>query len=186
MSHVLARLKANDAGEQAAFWRAHRPTVAAIARDILGRGDEADDLADEVLVDFLYNVVHRIEHEEAIKSYLRLMTVRRAFRRKRREDRTRPLVVERKSEADHEDAVGLQLLMPRLERCLQVLTPKARQALTLRFRGEMTNEHIGTIVGGSKQYIGRLLTKSLAALRACIEKEGVEHGGESSPASPSK
>jgi DNA-directed RNA polymerase specialized sigma24 family protein len=57
-----------------------------------------------------------------------------------------------------------------LDRCLTHLTDKARQVLRLKYTEQWTNEHIGQIVGGSKQYIGRLIRQSLELLRSCIEK----------------
>jgi RNA polymerase sigma factor (sigma-70 family) len=175
---MLSRLKANDANEQASFWRQHRPGVLALARRVLGPTSEAEELADEVLVDFLYVAVHRIDHEEAIRNYVRLMTVRRALRRSKRRRKQTPFGEAHFAAPNDPDELTFKLMMPRLEGCLEGLTPKARQALTLRYRGEMTTEHIGKIVGGSKQYIGRLLTKSLEALRGCIDAKEVEHAGE--------
>ena len=37
---------------------------------------------------------------------------------------------------------------------------------------ELSNEQIGRSIGGSKQYIGRLIRNSLEALRICIETKG--------------
>jgi RNA polymerase sigma factor (sigma-70 family) len=62
-------------------------------------------------------------------------------------------------------------MLPRLEECLEKLTPKARQVLALRYGAEHTNEQIGSLLGGSKQYIGRLIAQCLEKLRRCLEQQ---------------
>jgi RNA polymerase sigma factor (sigma-70 family) len=69
-----------------------------------------------------------------------------------------------------EESAWARALLPRLEDCLGELSPKAQRVLRLRYRKELTNERIGSLVGGSKQYIGRLIRQSLRALRKCLER----------------
>jgi DNA-directed RNA polymerase specialized sigma subunit len=54
--------------------------------------------------------------------------------------------------------------------CFKKLTEKAQKVMVLRFDADLTTEAIGKIVGGSKQYIGRLITQSLEAMRNCLER----------------
>src|SRR5687767_15984165 len=114
--------------------------VVAIAAHILGPGAAAEDLADEILVDFLFGAVHRISHERAIESYLRLMTVRRALRRSHQEKKT-VSAVQPEEAVEDQDAIELRTMLPRLALCLAKLTPKARNALRLRYQNELTTEH---------------------------------------------
>ena len=71
-----------------------------------------------------------------------------------------------------EQSIWVGQMMPRLDGCLEGLTPKAREVLKLRFSTDLTNEVIGEMVGGSKQYIGRLIKESTDKLRTCLDKKG--------------
>ena len=68
-----------------------------------------------------------------------------------------------------EEMAHWQALAPFLDGCLEKLTPKARQALRLKYGQQMNNVKIGQMLGGSKQYISRLVIDCLHALRRCIE-----------------
>lgn len=123
------------------------------------------------MTDFIFKYVHRLSREEAIDSYLRLMAVRRAMRLRDLRARIAPPDLTASIEhAPADETAGWAQLVPRLPLCLDKLTPKARQAIRLRFQGELTNETIGDLIGGSKQYIGRLLKQSLSTLRDCLER----------------
>lgn len=169
---MLEQLKSGDAGAQARWWKRGRPAVRAICAHILGAGPEAEDLADEVMTDFLFKYVQQLSREEALESYLRLMAVRRALRARELRRRTIFQELPQKSEDRPlpDEVAGWAQLVPRLPDCLGKLTPKARQAIRLRFQADLTHENIGGMIGGSKQYIGRLLNQSIRALRDCLER----------------
>lgn len=63
------------------------------------------------------------------------------------------------------------VLLPSLDECLDGLKPKAREVIRLKYGEDFANERIGGLVGGSKQYIGKLLRQSLAKLRECLERK---------------
>lgn len=155
------------------IWKGHRPEVRRICRSILSNADEADDVADSVLVDFLFGHLQELRRTDAIGPYLRLMAARRALQRKRR---SREVVasIDVPQDALGEEAAERAVLSERIEECAHVLTPKARTVLRLRFAGDLTAEKIGELVGGSKQYIGKLITKSCALLRECVAKHREE------------
>jgi RNA polymerase sigma factor (sigma-70 family) len=122
-----------------------------------------------------------------MKTYLRLMAARKAV--KVRASLNQPIYSNMDRYLENldyttEERVGHKLLLPRLDECLSMLTPKAQQVLKLRYHGEMTNENIGNLLGGSKQYIGRLISQCLRKLKKCLQKkprnpaeEGQETGG---------
>ncbi len=168
---VLQRLRSGDPATIEDFWHQERPRVRALCVKVLGPGPDAEDLADEVLVDVMFVRVHSIQHTRALRTYLRLMAVRRAQRRHSRrngQDPTDNLVDNESTPAD--DIASDRVLLERLPQCLAQLTPKAQDALRLRYQGELTTEAIGRLLGGSKQYIGKLLKKSQQALRICLEQ----------------
>ncbi len=166
----LRRLVAQEPDAQKAFWQAYRPLVLPICVHVLGDRSQAQDITDEVMIDFIFDAVHRLRSEQAALAYLRLMAARRAIRYR---DRRRGEVDQAEQLIDlgqaPDEAAQVNLLLPKLEVCMEKLTPKARKALRLRFVAELTNERIGQMIGGSRQYIGRLITKSLSALGRCIE-----------------
>lgn len=171
----IPALKQGSTDAQNAFWRAHHGDVHAICCGVLGRGADAEEVADGVLSDFLFKYVHRLETPAAARSYLRLMAVRRSIRRRERRDRqsgSEPDVLADQARLTAEERANYALLLPRLGHCMEELTPKAQEVLRLRFRSELTNQKIGGLVGGSKQYIGRLIKRSLEILRGCLESSG--------------
>lgn len=170
----LEALKRGDPEAQERLWTLHWDRVYATCARILGYGADASDVATDIVHDFLFTYVQNIEHERAIVSYLRLMATRRSLRRRRGADRHRELVPESVVDEDARGAdvaAHTQLLLPRLSDCLEELTPKAQQVLKLRFAGELTTERIGQLVGGSKQYIGKLIRQSTEKLRVCLESK---------------
>lgn len=176
MARIDTSIAQGDPALRPALWKTLHPDVRQVCAKVLGPGPDADDVADSVLVDFLYRYAERLESTAAARSYVRLMAMRRAVRYARRRDRLEPVEEERVATeppaVSAEERADVQRMLPRLERCLEELKPKARVVLQLKFEGELTNERIGGQVGGSKQYIGRLITKSLGLLKKCLEKAG--------------
>lgn len=166
----LDGLRARDEETLRGVWARERPRLRALAALVLGPGPAADDLADEVLVEVLFYRVQNLRHDAALSSYLRLAVTRRAVRaRKRRAlEVSDARLAEQGAPGPDEHAVTADLLR-RLPACLKALTPKAQDALRLRHQADLTQEAIGALIGGSKQYIGRLLKQSQRALRACLE-----------------
>lgn len=173
----LARLKARDPAAQARFFRAHRGRVEALCARVLGHGADAVEIATDVIGDFLFQYVDGVESPRAVATYLKLMATRRSLRWIKTRGKS--------DEVGDDDAVDpgrdpsgdqaadqriwAQQMMPRLDGCLEHLTPKARDVLKMRFATDLTNEAIGEIVGGSKQYIGRLIKESTEKLRKCLD-----------------
>jgi RNA polymerase sigma factor (sigma-70 family) len=161
------------------FWLRERPIVQGICARVLGDGPEASDVTDAVMVDFMFDCVKRLANAATMGAYLRLMAARRAIRR--RDQKSKNVASELHAQADESrgdpaQAVHLAKAASALEECLEKLTPKAREAVRLRYSGELTQSEIGALVGGSKQYIGRLLSQSIEKLRGCLGAAGFEIG----------
>jgi RNA polymerase sigma factor (sigma-70 family) len=174
----LARLKARDRQAQARFYNNFRERVQAVCQRVLGSGPDAADVATDVIGDFLFQYVDGVESPRAVTTYLKLMATRRSLRWLRRGERSEEVAddtpADGEARPDHanDQAIWVGQMAPRLSGCLEHLTPKAREVLKLRFSTDLTNEAIGDIVGGSKQYIGRLLKESTEKLKLCLEKQG--------------
>jgi len=172
----LASLKARDRAAQARFYAAYRERVEAICRRVLGGGSDAADIATDVLGDFLFQYVDGVESPRAVTTYLKLMATRRSLRWLRRGDRSDEVGDDLPETAGQEPAspdqsIWIAQMTPRLGGCLEGLTPKAREVLRLRFSTDMTNEVIGELLGGSKQYIGRLIKESTEKLKTCLDRQ---------------
>lgn len=171
---LLRGLQQQDSSCQLQFWNSYWTKVYTICVRVLGRGADATDLAVDILTEFMDTRMHDLEKASSMSAYLRLMAVRRALDLKKNRARASALTydIDDKSSISPEDHAVVTTLMPRLENCLPNLTVKAQQTLRLKYVEQWSNERIGTLVGGSRQYIGRLIKQSLNLLRSCIEKGG--------------
>lgn len=169
---LIDGLRACEPSAQHTFWASSWAEVYTICVSILGAGPDANDTAVDVLTDFIFKYVQNLSDSRAAHAYIRLMSVRRSLRRRARlkelyEHRYEEIPDTKTVCAD--EAAEKALLLPRLRECLSQLTPKAQQVLKLRFGEELKNEQIGSLLGGSKQYLGRLIRRSLELLRKCLE-----------------
>lgn len=169
---MLEGLCKRDSNAQKLFWDKYWPRVYAICARILGRGTDATDLAVDLLTEFIDIRVQKVENPAAMCGYIRLMAVRRAldFRKKRNRFSSMDYETGDKSSLSPEEEAMLNSMMPRLKHCMNKLTEKARKAVLLKYTEQWSNERIGDILGGSRQYIGRLLKQSEELLRKCVEK----------------
>jgi RNA polymerase sigma factor (sigma-70 family) len=169
---LLEHLKGGQEEARQLFWKRSWDDVYAVALNILENSPDATELAVDVLSDFLFDYVHKITCANSVQSYLRVVTMRRSLRflKKKRASSSRGLeeLVDIDSKSPEESAYYAGLL-PKLNQCMDQLTPKAQRVLRLRYQSEFTNESIGSLVGGSKQYIGRLITRSISLLRDCLK-----------------
>jgi RNA polymerase sigma factor (sigma-70 family) len=168
----VGRLQAQDPVTQGRFFDGAWPEIYALCAGILGHNPDAVEVATDVLCDFVFERVGQLERPEALRAYLRLMATRRALRARDRRGAHEPLsesLVEEEGVTQEEKAMWAKI-NPRLRECLGRLGPKAQKVMYMRFSSELTNDRIGAAVGGSKQYIGRLIQKSLSILRACLER----------------
>lgn len=146
----------------------------AVCAHVLHDRVRAEDLAEDVLMDFAFEHVDRVEHPRAVPSYLRLMAVRRARRIKQKQNRHEEVSPERTSGVDEERALVTAIDAPArkacLSRCIDAQDKKARTMLRLRFYNERTVTDIGREMGVSKQYVSRIMRRALDALRGCVSR----------------
>lgn len=150
------------------------PRLAAVCTHVLKDPALAEEIAEDVWMDFVFDSIQRVEQPEAIGTYLRVMAVRRCVRVRERRMRHEELGERSRAGSDPEGEVISALDWPdrrlSLEACLGLLSARARQILRLRFHLDQTQETIGESLGFSKQYAGRVLKRSLEALRVCLEE----------------
>ncbi len=171
--HLIAGLKDNQDWAKECFWSRYEREIQLICARVLGPGPDAVDTAVDVLIEFMFDAVHRLSHPKALRSYLRLMAVRRCYRRQQEQCKYRDTntdLLNDDSGRDPETETEFRRMMEGLNHCLGTLTPKAQQIMRLRYGRQITNEQIGGLVGGSKQYIGRVIRKSLGLLKVCLDQ----------------
>jgi RNA polymerase sigma factor (sigma-70 family) len=170
---VLRRLQDRDAVTQEEVWRSQRSRLRAIALSILHSSEEADALVSDLFTDFFYRHVNTVRSSRAIPAYLRIMAVRRARRRVGRDRRQVPMETEFPGEDPlprNADRIDRNIWSRWLAECLSGLGEKARRVLRMHYGHEMSYAGIAGELGGSKQAVGKMVQKSLAALRRCLEK----------------
>ncbi len=114
---LVAGLKGGEARAQQASWDRYWPEVYAICAQILGGGADATDTAVDLLTDFMVDYVNRLSHPRALRSYLRLMAVRRSLRRREKRSVMEYVDTDRLGDeqaVDPEEAAGYAVLAPRL------------------------------------------------------------------------
>jgi RNA polymerase sigma factor (sigma-70 family) len=126
----------------------------------------------------MFTHVHNLTEARAAKAYLRLMAIRRSLREKKKRS-TENFIgdIEELISPDHapDKEAEQNILLSVLEKCLRILSPKAMAVIRLKYTAQLTNEKIGQTVGGSKQYIGRLISNSLKLLKKCVQKGAVDN-----------
>ncbi|MBN2525312.1 MAG: sigma-70 family RNA polymerase sigma factor [Deltaproteobacteria bacterium] len=176
-AEMVAQLRQGNSDTRQRFWEESFDAVLAICSRILGSGPQSIDVTTDLLNDFLFHYVQNLKNPHGAWSYLKLMAIRRAVRERQRMMTGEPFDDQQMDYPGGEmDDVETTVLLPKLNQCLALLTPKAQSTVRLKYRQGMSNEQIGHVVGGSKQYIGRLLTQSLAALRECLQRKAVANG----------
>lgn len=157
---------------QQQFWKTYWNEVYGICYHILRDRVRANDIAVDIMTDFLFEYSQRLDHPGATQSYLRLMAVRRSSRQRQRMSECDSLDEHSAGlpHIDDSESSHARIMVPRLENCLGELSDKAQQALRLRFREDLPFENIGCLLGGSKQYINRLVHQSLVSLKDCLER----------------
>lgn len=80
-----------------------------------------------------------------------------------------------------EESIGIE---PELEKALEVLDQRARGLVALRFGGDLTGPEIAALTGLSLANVQQIISRSLRALRAELERIGSARVQEDSGPSP--
>ncbi len=175
---ILARLRAREPGAQKELRRAVLPRLVATCARLLSSASCAEELAEDLWNDFLLLHVERLRHASAIHAYLRMMAVTTCRRRNTRAERFADLADAQgaaEASVDPEsmlsEAVETRRRQARLAQCLSRLAPRPRALVRMRFSHGLTQEAIGERMGVSKQYVGKVLAKTLDSLRKCMEAQ---------------
>lgn len=171
---ILERLRARDVETQLWVHQRYGPQVRAACEHLLDDTITAEQASVDIMTDFLFVHVDRMRSANAIGAYLRMAAVRRCVRIRelqKRHDDIGDLVPS--TDENQEDlllgAMDNQAPIVKMLDCLQHLQQKPQRMLRLRFGHGQTLEGVGQSLGVSKQYVSRVINKSLKALRRCME-----------------
>jgi RNA polymerase sigma-70 factor (ECF subfamily) len=164
---LLEALRANSGGAWLAFYDRYAGYVLSVLRKVMGPDRELEDLVQEVFARALEGV-HRVQSAEALKAWLRSLTVftARSTLKRRRWRRWLPLGDPNSDDDDGaipfpatQDAIEERLMLKRIKSLLDTLPVDDRIALSLRLfeQLELTEvaEACGVSLATAKRRIAR-------------------------------
>ncbi len=180
---LVLRLKAGDARALEALMQDHGGRLRLIARRILGRADEADDVVQDAFV-ALWRQADRLEAGRGpVGAYLTRIVVNRSIDRARRARLLRFIGLDTAPDP-HDDAPGPEAVaLARSEvaavmRDLQALPPRQRAAILLASGDEPSTAAIADVMNLSVGATEQLLVRARRTLRlramARLNQEGAD------------
>jgi RNA polymerase sigma-70 factor (ECF subfamily) len=155
--------------------RHHRPLRAFCAR-MLGNAGHADDAAQDVLLE-VWRSCARYEGQGRLRAFLLTCARNRCLRSAR--DRPPPRELGDQSAAapaDQLDALLAAERRRRIDRALERLAPKLREAIALRFSGGLEYREIADLIGKPEETIRSRVFLGLKRLRAWLGHEHEDAG----------
>ena len=176
-TELLARLKRREGSAQLALRQRALPRITATARHYLKDDLRAEEMAEDIWVDFVLKYVDNLQHGRAIDRYLHMMTVSRCIRFNqflRTLDPVSPCTQDPSEPAGENieseiiDAIDQPAVLSRLHACLESLAARKQRMVRLRFFQGETFSAIGQAMGISRVYAGRVVQESMSQLLRCM------------------
>ena len=179
-SEIDALLPAVARGDDAAFARLYdllAPRVFGLARRVLRDPAQAEEMAQEVLVE-VWRTASRFDTERGSGlSWVLTIAHRRTVDRVRSEQASTDRmhrVAAASAEVPYDevaDQVGTRLERQQVRRCLDGLTPLQKEAITLAYYGGHTYREVATLLGAALPTIKTRMRDGLIRLRDCLSVE---------------
>jgi len=179
-SEIDALLRAVARGDDAAFARLYdllSPRVFGLARRVLRDPAQAEEMAQEVLVE-VWRTASRFDTERGSGlSWVLTIAHRRTVDRVRSEQASTDRmhrVAAASAEVPYDevaDQVGTRLERQQVRRCLDGLTPLQKEAITLAYYGGHTYREVATLLGAALPTIKTRMRDGLIRLRDCLSVE---------------
>lgn len=160
----------------------YESTVAGVVVGMLGRGDEADDVGQEVFVRF-YRSMARFRGDAALGTYLTRIAINQSLKALRKRERWFERFLSRDAQdapldgvADSDPAADLQgsELAERLQGVLARLSPEHRAVVVLRVMEGFTTRETADMLGVPEGTVMSRLKRGLEKMRAMIEMEKLD------------
>jgi len=179
-SEIDALLPAVARGDDAAFARLYdllAPRVFGLARRVLRDPAQAEEMAQEVLVE-VWRTASRFDPARGSGlSWVLTIAHRRTVDRVRSEQASTDRmhrVAAASAEVPYDevaDQVGTRLERQQVRRCLDSLTPLQKEAITLAYYGGHTYREVATLLGAALPTIKTRMRDGLIRLRDCLSVE---------------
>jgi len=179
-SEIDALLRAVARGDDAAFARLYdllAPRVFGLARRVLRDPAQAEEMAQEVLVE-VWRTASRFDAQRGSGlSWVLTIAHRRTVDRVRSEQASTDRmhrVAAASAEVPYDevaDQVGTRLERQQVRRCLDGLTPLQKEAITLAYYGGHTYREVATLLGAALPTIKTRMRDGLIRLRDCLSVE---------------
>jgi RNA polymerase sigma-70 factor (ECF subfamily) len=184
MTEWLSAAREGDADAAEAIYRRYSPAVFRLAASLLNDLEDADEVMQDTFVYGLRNLGHYDPRRSAFQTWLFTIAISRCRNKRRR--KWLPTIsltwllgqeaglASGSSLRSVEDWLAARGVRGELWAAIQSLSPRLREALVLRYMGDMTYAEIGQAVGcGMKAAESRVRT-AVASLRAQLTGTGVE------------
>ena len=180
MTDLLRAALGGDDSAAEALFRRYGPAVFRLAASLLNDADDAEEVAQDTFVYALKNLGRYNPARSAFQTWLFTITIGRCRNRRRRKWlETVPLSWLARNETRRgaslrslEDWLVARGVQRELWLAVQSLSPKLREAVLLRFVGELAYAEIGEAVGcGAKAAESRVRT-GIAALKKQLAAQG--------------
>lgn len=129
---------------------------------------QAEWLAQDVFVDFVYRWSDRVDEPRAIERYLRAMCLTAIRRMARIKHRHVPLLPHEAADHEQESRLHDAIDAERLGPCIDTLTPRTRQRLQQHYHQGHTMAAVARSEGVSPPAVRKSIIKALDALRRCL------------------
>ena len=179
-SEIDALLPAVARGDDAAFARLYdllAPRVFGLARRVLRDPAQAEEMAQEVLVE-VWRTASRFDAQRGSGlSWVLTIAHRRTVDRVRSEQASTDRmhrVAAASAEVPYDevaDQVGTRLERQQVRRCLDGLTPLQKEAITLAYYGGHTYREVAALLGAALPTIKTRMRDGLIRLRDCLSVE---------------
>jgi RNA polymerase sigma-70 factor (sigma-E family) len=158
-----------------AFAAASTPSLARTAWLLTGSAADADDLVQEALVR-TYTAWHRIRHDDA-QAYARRAMANRHIDRWRRSRRELAAWVRGGPHREFEDGASHRASDDRdeLVRALQLLRPRERTILVLRYYADLSEQRVAHELGVSVGTVKSTASRALTRLRSLLAERDMPH-----------
>jgi RNA polymerase sigma-70 factor (ECF subfamily) len=171
---AVSRARAGDAAAQEAIYRAFQKPVRTLARRLVPRPSQAEDLAHDVFVEVLQSLA-QYDGRGSFAGWIRTITVRKCLMHQRSPWHRGLRWIEGLAPADAEPAdAGRGSESLDLERALAQLGDTARAVVWLHDVEGYTHAEIGALLGGTASLSKSQLARAHARLRELLEADGVK------------
>ncbi len=167
---LVARAKSGDMAALEALYRAFETPVYNLARRMLRRPEDAEDVLQETFLEVVGSIRH-YRGEGHLWGWIRRIAASKALMRLRREQVRATEVLDEEAAGRGAPALGVPVRID-LERAFEQLSETSRAVVWLHDVEGYTHEEIGEMMGRTVSFSKSQLARAHARLRRMLDREG--------------